>query len=154
MAALRRSREVREPLARDAAALPDDRLELADTIAAIGALLEKTGDLAGALAEQRRAQELFRALAVEHPAVPLYRRDLAVSHVLGRRPAGEDRRPGRGPGRAAEGPGAVPGPGRRAPRRHPSTAASWPSATPGSASCSRRPATWPGPWPSSGGSRS
>ena len=45
----------------------------------VGNLLEKTGDLAGALAEHRRCQELMRALAAEHPAVPDYRLGLAVS---------------------------------------------------------------------------
>ena len=46
----------------------------------VGTTLEKTGDLAGAQAEQWRNQEIFQALAAEHPGVPDYRRDLAVSH--------------------------------------------------------------------------
>ena len=50
-----------------------DMREMAD-------VLEKTGDLAGALAEQRRFHELMRSLAAEHPAVPDYRRNLASSH--------------------------------------------------------------------------
>jgi serine/threonine-protein kinase len=79
LAAFRRAREVREALARDSA-VPDDRKNLALTYSLVGTLLWRTGDLAGALAEQRRYQELMRALSAEHPNVPAYRRALAISH--------------------------------------------------------------------------
>ena len=83
----------------------------------VGGLLEATGDLAGALAEQRRCQELIRALAAEHPDVPLYRRELAVSHsrVGGLLEATGDLAGALGEQRQV--PGAGAGPGRRAPRR-------------------------------------
>ena len=48
----------------------------------VGGLLEATGDLAGALAEQRMFQELMRALAAEHPDITRHRRDLAISHEI------------------------------------------------------------------------
>jgi hypothetical protein len=51
-------------------------------IVRVGALLEQTGDVPAALAEQRIFQELMRALAAEHPEVPNYRRELAVSHNM------------------------------------------------------------------------
>ena len=73
---------------------------------------------------------------------------------LGRSAAGEDRRPGRGAGRAAEVPGHVPVPWPPSTPPSPTTAAAWPSATTGSATCSSRPATWTGLWPSSGSTRS
>src|SRR5262249_17794649 len=63
LAAFRRSRAVREPLAREAAAVPDDRLDLAFSIQCIGSLLDETGDTAGALAELPGALELRRAPA-------------------------------------------------------------------------------------------
>ena len=44
-------------------------------------MLEQAGDLAEALAEQRKAQDLRRALAADHAAVPSYRRDLALTHI-------------------------------------------------------------------------
>ena len=144
---------VREALTRDAAAVPDDRRDLADSHHSVGNLLEKTGDLAGALAEQRKYQELMRALAAEHPAVPEYRRE-----------------PGRQPGwvgalleqtgdlagglaeqrkyqelmrvLAAEHP-AVPEYRRELAVSHGRVGTCWSG-----------PATWPGHWPSSGSTRS
>ena len=125
-----RIRSCARALAADHPEVPDYRRELAVGHNRVGGLLEKTGDLAGALAEQRKVpgavpgagrraprcprlppqpgrqpqigsaacssrpatwpvrwpssgkcQELLRALAAEHPAVPDYRRDLAVSHI-------------------------------------------------------------------------
>ena len=57
----------------------DYRYWLAVSYRRVGVLLEKTSDLAGALAEHRKNQEMFQALAAEHPEVPEYRRNLAES---------------------------------------------------------------------------
>jgi hypothetical protein len=72
---------VGEVVARDRAATLDDRRQLAIAYRVIGDLLAQTGDLAAALVEQRKSQELFRALGPEHPEVPDYRRALAASHA-------------------------------------------------------------------------
>ncbi len=145
---------MREALAAEHPAVPDYRRNLAVSHNSVGNLLEQTGELAGALAEQRRYQELMRALAAEHPEVPDYRRELAVSHnwvgdllektgdVAGalteQRRYQELMR-----ALAAEHP-EVPD-YRREPGRQPQ---------PGRRRYWRRPATWPGRWPSSGGTRS
>ncbi len=58
----------------------DYRRNLAVSHGKVGGLLEATGDLAGALAEHRKGQELMRVLATEHPEVLDYRHELATSH--------------------------------------------------------------------------
>ena len=63
---------------------PDNKRELINLKAIVwhlGQVLEKTGDLAGALDEQRKGHKLCRALAAEHPAFVDYLRELAVSHT-------------------------------------------------------------------------
>jgi hypothetical protein len=133
---------VQEPLARGAAAVPDDCLALANAMVEIGDLLETTGGLAAALVEQRAALEIRRALAAEHPAVSVYRRDLAVSHNR--------------VGGLLEATGDLAGAFAQQRRYHelfrtvaaehpavPTTALAWPAATAGAAACSPRPRSPP-----------
>ena len=94
----------------------------------VGDLLEATGDLAGALAEFRAgARSCMRALAAEHPDVPDYRRDLAVSHNRVGAPAGA-------------GPATWPGPWPSIGTSQESVAGPWPPSTP---TCPDTAATWP-----------
>ena len=120
IAAFEEARSLAEPLATGAGATIEAR-RAAGPSPTSGAGAGAGGDRrrrAGALAAYRRARaEVREPLAHEAAGSPPGRPLRIRRHPCGnRRPAGIDRRPGRGPDRATEGPGAAARPGRRAPR--------------------------------------
>ena len=152
--AFKKAVAIRRELAAAPGAGASERVALAKALNGLGEEAYQLGDHAAALAAHEEAGALAEPLA-DGPE----RDDRGPPGARGCPP--RCRRGPRGDREGRRRAGGLPPGARRCARPSPATlrpspttAATWPTATSGSASCSRRPATWPGHWPSSGSARS